>query len=315
MPRLLRQRRAEHWTAFMMTMAARHGAGAPSNTDSNLSDGAHVSCAPSPAPVHQSPWTPPPPQHAIDAFGAVIWRAAHQRLRMPTWWRERTYQRFGGQCAYCDRTLAAGPACCLDHVIPPPIGGPDHVNAVVLCCRGCKRAKAGRDLLLWRRELPPHLRAMREQLVQESRNHPVVASQRRATTHEDVLRLRWLQPRFACHFMQIDGGVLIGWAHPIDAPVAAYMSLLYEQDAQPCITSAQVSASPVIFWVPAADVARRVVSSLIELNAWVRPTALVEHLEQEANPGVTSSEPPTGLASESPLCDQHGRDHGLAGTS
>lgn len=250
-------------------MASRHGAGAPTMANSNLSDSANVSCAPSPAPVHQSPWTPPPPQHVIDAFGALIWRAAHHRLRVPAWWRARTYQRFGGQCAYCDRPLAAGPACCLDHVIPPAIGGPDHVDAVVLCCRGCKRAKAGRDLLLWRRELPPHLHALRCQLARESWNHPVLASHGRAATHADVLSLRWRQPRFACHFMQTDGRALIGWARPMDAPVAAYMGLLYEQGAQPCVTSEQESTSLVIFWVPAIDGRQTVVGDLIEQNAWV----------------------------------------------
>ena len=287
MPRCLRQRRAEHWATFMAAMAARHGDGTPSKADSNLSDSAHVSCAPSPAPVHQSPWTPPPPQHVIDAFGALILRAARHRLRVPVWWRERAYRRFGGRCAYCDSPLAAGPACCLDHVIPPAIGGPDHVDAVVLCCRGCKRAKAGRDLLLWRRELPAHLHTMRQQLALESRNHPVVASHGRAATHADMLSLRWRQPRFACYFMQTDGGALIGWACPMDAPVAAYMSLLYEKGAQPCLTSSQVNASPVIFWVPVVDGGQQVISNLIEQNARVLlppPTPKGSHLDTRLLP-------------------------------
>jgi len=254
----------------MTAMAERHGAGEPSKESCILSDDANAACAASLGLMHQAPQATPPPQHVIDALGALILQTVHHRLRMPAWWRERTYRKFGRQCAYCDRPLAAGPACCLDHVIPLTIGGPNHADAVVLCCRGCKRAKAGRDLLLWRRELPPHLRAMREQLAQESRNHPVLASDRRAATRADVLGLRWRQPRFACHFMQTNGGALIGWARPMDAPVAIYMSLLYEQEAQLCITSAQVSTSPVIFWVPAARGGPRVISDLIEQNAWVR---------------------------------------------
>jgi hypothetical protein len=270
MPRFLRQRRAKHWTAFMAAMAARHGADVPSKADSNLSDGANVSCAPSLTPIHQPPQATPPPQQVIDAFGTLILRVVRHRQSVPAWWRDRTYRRFDGRCAYCERSLAAGPSFCLDHVIPPGIGGPDHVDAVVLCCRGCKRAKAERDLLLWKRKLSPHLQAMRHQLAQESWNHSVLASHGRGSTQTDVLNLRWRQPRFVCHVMQADGGVLIGWARPMDAPVAAYMSLLYEHGAQPCLTSADMSASAVIFWIPAADGGQKVVKDLIEQNAKVR---------------------------------------------
>lgn len=289
MPRFLRRRRAEHWSAFMTAMAARHGTDTPAKATYIQSGGESMADVLSLDPMHPAPQVTTPPQHVIDMFGALILRATHHRLRMPAWWRERTYRWFGGRCAYCDRPLVAGPACCLDHVIPPAIGGPNHADAVVLCCRGCKRAKAGRDLLLWRREFPAHLHAMRLQLALESRNHPFRASHDRAAKHADMLNLRWLQPRFGCHFMQTAGGALMGWERPIDAPVAAYMSLLYEQDAQPCITSTQVGFSPVMFWIPAADGVQRVISNLIELNAWVRPTARVEHLEQEANPGRTSN--------------------------
>ena len=277
MPRFLRRRRAEHWTAFMTAMAERLGADEPSKESCILSDSSNAACAASLGPMHQDPQATPPAQHVIDAFGALISQAVHHRLRVPAWWRERTYRKFCGKCAYCDRSLAAGPACCLDHLIPPAIGGPNHADAVVLCCRGCKRAKAGRDVLLWRRELPPHLRAMREQLTQESRNHPVLASDRRAATRADVLSLRWRQPRFACHFMPATGSALVGWERPRDAPVTIYMSLLYEQDAQLCITSAQVSASPVIFWVPAADDGQKVAMDLIERNAWIRSALAIDH--------------------------------------
>ena len=75
--------------------------------------------------------------------------------------------------------------------------------------------------------------------------------------------------------MPADGGILIGWAHPMDTPVATYMNLLYEHGMQPCLSSTQVGPSPVIFWMPAADDGQRVVSNLIEQNAWVRPASTI----------------------------------------
>lgn len=272
MPRFLRQGRAQHWAAFMAAMATRHAANVACEVISSPSH--HVAAASAPLSMRQpdNHRVPPPPQMAIDAFGAHLLQATRLRQHVPAWWRDRTYRRFAGQCAYCDRPVTRGPSCCFDHVIPPAIGGPNHVDAIVLCCRGCKRAKAGRDLLLWRRQLSPCLQAMRHQLAQESWNHSALPSHGRTEEQADVLNQRWCLPRFACHFMQVDGATLLGWARPRDAPVAAYMSLLYEHYARPCRTADQLSASPVIFWMPTIDDGQGAAADLIERNAWIRPT-------------------------------------------
>lgn len=293
MPRMLRQRRAQHWLDFLAAMAVRHET-VPSSKHKPTSD---AWAPPDPvgvsAPQQLDRSTALPPQSVIDAFGDHILRAAHQRNNVPTWWRARAHRRFGGKCAYCNRHIPLSRPLCLDHVIPPAVGGPCHIDAAVLCCRGCKRAKAGRDLLLWRRELSPSLCALRHQLAQEGQNHPISTPDNRRASREVALRMRWCLPRFGCHLMTANNGCLIGWARLMDAPMGAYVTLLCDHAAHTCLTSDQTSPSPMMFWMPKSDDAQTWGIELVEQNAWIQPWLSANHMSTAVSAPAWLSYPPS----------------------
>ncbi|MCC6919676.1 MAG: HNH endonuclease [Alphaproteobacteria bacterium] len=61
----------------------------------------------------------------------------------------RAFERFGGKCFYCDRTMGGDPkpSCTLDHLSPRKPGGGDVLYNLVLACIHCNQRK-GRDELV-----------------------------------------------------------------------------------------------------------------------------------------------------------------------
>lgn len=255
MRRSATQRRADHWAAFIASMAARHsiiGRAEPTESEGTVSA------------QHG-----PPPRDIIDGFADHLIRHAPRQMTAPAWWRPRAYRHWSGRCAYCDRALSSTGIVCLDHLIPPSVGGPHHADAVVLCCVSCRRAKAGRDLLMGRREPNADLHAMRLRLAPDSYNHV-------GPTDEDVRR-RWRRPRFACHVLVVEGGTLIGWRRLSDAPIGAYICLGIDHGATACSSSRFDGTGPVVYWASDANGNLTVLRDLIEQNAWVRPILPAHH--------------------------------------
>lgn len=247
-----KQRRTDHWAAFLASLSVRHD---------NIRR-----AEPTQSQRTTAPQLGPPPLDVIDGFADHLIRHAPRRMIAPAWWRPRALRHWNARCAYCDRALSSTGIVCLDHLIPPAVGGPHHADAVVPCCVSCRRAKADRDLLMWRREPIADLHAMRLRLAHDAFNHV-------GPTHEDV-RQRWRHPRFACHVRAVDGGVLIGWRHLRDAPIGAYICLGIDHHATACRASRFDGTGPVVYWVTDADGDQRVLRDLIEQNAWVRPILL-----------------------------------------
>jgi hypothetical protein len=176
----------------------------------------------------QSDAAPSPPPGALSAFIVQLQQVRHPPSRIPTWWRRRAFRRFGGRCVYCHVDVSGYGAAFVDALIPFCLGGPRRVDAIVLCCRRCKRAKGTRDVLLWRPESSDALLTLRAALALEASNHPV----RRSRAHSgaktaSVLAKRWVFPRFECHAMLLPAGGLIGWRSdqhvPIEMPLMLAM--------------------------------------------------------------------------------------------
>lgn len=252
------QRRANHWAAFLASMSARHG----TIGRTELTEG-HDAVLGQVGDVGA-----PPTLDVIDVFADHLLRHTPRPMTTPAWWRPRARRQWNDRCAYCARALSSKTVVCLDHLIPPAVGGPHHVDAVVPCCVSCRRAKAGRDLLMWRREPIGDVYAMRLRLAQDAHNHV-------GPTDEDRWR-RWRHPRFACHAMAVDGGVLIGWRRMTDAPIGAYICLGIDHGATACRASRFDGTGPVVYWAVDADGDRRVLRDLIEQNAWVRPVSAAD---------------------------------------
>lgn len=272
----------------MACMAEGHGIAMPIGPERIKEDSAFHGKRPLPFLNTLSITTAPPPPEVIGVFADHVIRRTAHRPTAPAWWRPLTYRRFGGRCAYCDRALAAQCPFSIDHLIPPSVGGPHHAHAVVLCCRKCKRAKAGRDLLMWQREPNPHVQATRFRLALEAHNHCVLSESGKRQRTDEVLMHRWHHARFACHLMRVGNGALIGWARPRDAPMSAYMCLTFEHHAQACASSRLSGATPVIYWVPGMGDGHRVLRDLIQLNAWVLPIS-------PSNPKPASGDLPAWL--------------------
>ena len=109
--------------------------------------------------------TSPPPE-ALSAFVQAIEAACYPSTRMPSWWLAAAMKRFDRLCAYCGQNAGSAPD--VDAVIPVMAGGPQRPDAAVLACKACRRGRRRRDLLLWKPNASPKLKAMRAALALDS---------------------------------------------------------------------------------------------------------------------------------------------------
>lgn len=83
------------------------------------------------------------------ANAGVISRRHSARKRkldpVPEWWRDHSFEQFGGLCAYaCGR-----PASALDHVYPVNRGGRSRPENLVPACKPCNSSKSDNDPDPW----------------------------------------------------------------------------------------------------------------------------------------------------------------------
>lgn len=81
--------------------------------------------------------------------------AAEQPYRraLPKNWndlRARVFERDGGQCRYCDRSLTLRTMQC-DHVEPLARGGLSVIENLAASCKSCNSSKKDSSLSEWRR--------------------------------------------------------------------------------------------------------------------------------------------------------------------
>jgi hypothetical protein len=76
-----------------------------------------------------------------DRFIFNIDRAFVPHMPLPS--KHGVYQRDGGTCAYCGKSILLEQAT-LDHVIPQRLGGEDTWENLVTCCARCNQRKGGR---------------------------------------------------------------------------------------------------------------------------------------------------------------------------
>jgi hypothetical protein len=216
-----------------------------------------------------------PPPSALSAFVVQLQQVRHPPSRIPSWWRRRAFRRFGGRCVYCHMDVSGYGAAFADALIPFSLGGSRHVDAVVLCCRRCKRAKGTRDVLLWRPKSSDALLTLRATLAREAWNHPVRKSSAGSRTKPaSVFADRWIYPRFKCHAMLLPAGGLIGWRSdqhvPIEMPLMLAMLCGGQRQTALVTDPPKPYEAEVVYWIAGGQKAIEAVETLIEHNGLVQ---------------------------------------------
>jgi 5-methylcytosine-specific restriction endonuclease McrA len=136
------------------------------------------------------------------------------------WWLSAAMRAWSHQCAYCGRLLSvddsqrgnhAGQPT-VDHLVPIACGGPDHHEAVVLCCFRCNANKGQKDWIEWGKAKDKvRIHAMRRKCGGESFNHLAPDPSVTKTKHKMVAMLdaRWVHPRFRVHASVTRGGAFL----------------------------------------------------------------------------------------------------------
>lgn len=239
-----------------------------------------------------SPASPPP--DALSAFVRLIKNARYPSPRPPAWWLASAIKKFDGLCAYCGRDAGSAPD--VDAVIPVIAGGPQRLDAAVLCCKACKQERRRRDVLLWKPDASAKLQAMRATLALDSWNHLSrdPAAMRTPMKGTEVITERWRHPRFHCHGALLPMGGFIGWRDLDQVPPAIPMRLIFHHGAgrlRPSfdhpLRRGNIAA---IFWLPTRDGAVDALWDVIEHNALVRPAPLgaIPSTLEDAQPDVAS---------------------------
>jgi hypothetical protein len=203
-------------------------------------------------------------------------------------------KKFDGLCAYCGQDAGSAPD--VDAVIPVVAGGPQRPDAAVLTCKGCRRKRGRRDLLLWKPNAFPKLRAMRAALALDSWNHLSrdLATMKTPAKATDVINARWQQPRFHCHGALLSSGGFIGWRDTQQVPSAMQLRLVFDHNAwrlrQSVKHTHRRTNTPAIFWVPTLQAALDALWDVIEHNALVRRVDLGDLASsvEEAQPDFSS---------------------------
>ncbi len=92
-------------------------------------------------------------EQALIAVEAMEQAEQPYRRVLPKNWNELraiVFERGGGQCRYCDRSLTFQTMQC-DHVEPLARGGLSVVENLAASCKSCNSSKKDRSLSEWRR--------------------------------------------------------------------------------------------------------------------------------------------------------------------
>jgi hypothetical protein len=215
-----------------------------------------------------------PPPDALSAFVQAIEAARYPSPRLPGWWLASATRKFDGLCAYCGQDAGSAPD--VDAVIPVVAGGPQRPDATVLTCKACRQGRGRRDLLLWKPNVSPKLRAMRAALALDSWNHLSrdPADMKTPAKASDVITARWQQPRFHCHGALLSTGGFIGWREAAQVPSAMQLRLVFDHSAwrlrQSMKNAHRRNNTPTVFWVPTRQGALDALWDVIEHNGLVR---------------------------------------------
>lgn len=233
--------------------------------------------SPNGSELQEATGTPPPPE-ALSAFVQAIEAARYPSPRLPGWWLASAMKKFDGLCAYCGQDAGSAPD--VDAVIPVVAGGPQRPDAAVLTCRACRQGRGRRDLLLWKPNASPKLRALRAALAFDSWNHLSrdSADMKTPAKASDVINQRWRHPRFHCHGALLPMGGFIGWREAVQVPSAMQLRLVFDHNAwrlrQSMKNTHRRNTTPAIFWVPARQAALDALWDVIEHNGLVRRAEL-----------------------------------------
>jgi hypothetical protein len=223
--------------------------------------------------LQEATGTPPPPE-ALSAFVQAIEAARYPSPRLPGWWLASAMKKFDGLCAYCGQD--AGRAPDVDAVIPAVAGGPQRPDAAVLTCKACRQGRGRRDMLLWKPNASPKLRAMRAALALDSWNHLSRdrADMKTPAKAGEVITTRWQHPRFHCHGALLSTGGFIGWREAAQVPSAVQLRLVFDHSAwrlrQSMKNTHRRNNTPAVFWVPTQQGALDALWDVIERNGLVR---------------------------------------------
>lgn len=216
----------------------------------------------------------PPPSDALAAFVQVIEAARYPSPRIPGWWLASAMKKFNELCAYCGQDAGSAPT--VDAMIPVVAGGPHRLDDAVLTCKRCRQSRKRRDLLLWKPDASPKLRAMRAALALDSWNHlsrdPL--AMKTPANAADVITARWQHPRFHCHGALLSMGGFIGWRDATQVPSALQLRLVFEHNAwrlrQSMKNTHRRNNTPAVFWIPTHQGALDALWDVIEHNGLVR---------------------------------------------
>jgi len=79
------------------------------------------------------------------------------------------FDKFGGKCFYCSRTMGAAPQppCTLDHLRPRNAGGGEMLHNLVLACIPCNQRKGRDDLVHFSgKRAQAYLQSLADRLVE-----------------------------------------------------------------------------------------------------------------------------------------------------
>jgi hypothetical protein len=170
--------------------------------------------------IPQVPEMVPVLPEAQAAFLQLLSAVSAPAGRHADWWLNVAMRAWDNQCAYCDRLLTLDDSLrvnhagqpTVDHLVPIACGGPDHHEAVVLCCFGCNAGKGQKDWVVWGKAKDKvRIRAMRRKCGGESFNHLAPDPSVTKTKQKIVAMLdaRWAHPRFRVHASVTRGGAFL----------------------------------------------------------------------------------------------------------
>jgi len=173
---------------------------------------------------------------ALAAFTKALKGLPNSSPCAPRWWLKVAMRRYENRCVYCGdlvtEDVAEGASrvkqASVDHVVPLSGGGPDHHDAVVLCCFSCNASKSSRDWIMWGKAVDKKaITAIRAKRGRESWNHlardPTVTKTKLKV--ERMLDDRWSHARFKCYASITTGGAFIGWRDNQTVPEEIYWML------------------------------------------------------------------------------------------
>jgi len=186
--------------------------------------------------AHPAPSRIPVLPEAQAAFTKALKGLPRCHDTSPRWWLKVAMRQYESRCVYCgepvSETVMEGSSkvkrASVDHVVPTTGGGPDHHDAIVLCCVACNTSKSSTDWILWGKAVDREaITAFRAKRGRESWNHlardPTVTKTKLKV--ERMLDARWSYARFKCYASVTTGGAFIGWRDNQAVPGEIYWML------------------------------------------------------------------------------------------